>query len=128
MNDSDLNEMFAVPMVYGDADSFDVRTTRKLKMRLWLRQSLVALAGLVGGLYALFQFVRVPDSALLNVKMAQSQTDQLFDQAGHQLSNLTTSSVRYLDIVQQPMVFWAAFALCLTLLGLYYAYSREESW
>jgi len=127
MTDSDLNELFAAPMAYGDAEAFELRTTRKLKMRLWLRQSLVALAGLIGGLYALFQFVRVPDGGLLDVKMAQTQTDQLFDRAGHQLSNLTTSSVRYLDIVQQPMVFWAAFALCLTLLGLYYAYSREES-
>jgi hypothetical protein len=127
MTDSDLNELFAAPMVYGDAEAFEARTTGKLRMRLWLRQSLVALAGLIGGLYALFQFVRVPDGGLLNVKQAQSQTDQLFDQAGHQLTTLTTSSVRYLDLVQQPMVFWAAFALCLTLLGLYYAYSREES-
>ena len=127
MNDSDINELFATPVLFGDDDAFETRTTRKLRMRLWLRQSLVAMAGLIGGIYALFQFVRLPDGATMSVKQAQTNTDQLFDQAGHQLSTLTTSSVHYLDLVQQPMVFWGVFALCLTLLGLYYAYSREES-
>ena len=127
MNDSDLNDLFAAPAALDDGDAFEVRTTRKLRMRLWLRQSLVAMAGLVGGAYALFQFVRVPDGSPWSVKQAQVQTDQLFDKAGHQLSTLTTSGVHYLDVVQQPMVFWAVFALCLTLLGLYYAYSREEA-
>jgi len=127
MNDSDIGELFAMPAVFDDAAAFEARTTRKLMLRLMLRQWLVAMAGLIGGVYALFQFVRVPDGAPLSMKMAQVQTDRMFNQAGHQLTNLTTSGVRYLDLVQQPMVFWAVFALCLTLLGLYYAYSREES-
>ena len=127
MNDSDINELFAAPAAFDDGDAFETRTTRKLKVRLWLRQWLVAMAGLIGGVYALFQFVHVPDGGPWSVKEAQVQTDQLFDKAGHQLSILTTSGVHYLDLVQQPMVFWAVFALCLTLLGLYYAYSREES-
>ncbi len=127
MNDSDLGDLFATPSAFDDADTFEARTVRKLRLRLMLRQWLVAMAGLVGGIYALFQFVRLPDGGPWSVKQAQAQTDQLFDQAGHQLSTLSTSSVHYLDLVQQPMVFWGAFALCLTLLGLYYAYSREES-
>ncbi len=126
MTDSDLGELFAAPMAFDDAPAFEARTTRKLMMRLWLRQWLVVMAGLVGGVYALFQFVRVPDS-VLSVKQARVETDQLFDKAGQQFSTLTTSGVHYLDLVQQPMVFWAVFALCLTLLGLYYAYSREET-
>ncbi len=127
MNDSDINELFAAPAVFDDAAAFEARTTRKLMVRLMLRQWLVVMAGLIGGVYALFQFVRIPDGGPLSLKMAQTRTDMLFDQAGHQLSSLTTSGVRYLDLVQQPMVFWGAFGLCLTLLGLYYAYSREES-
>ena len=127
MNDSDLSDLFATPAIFDDADDFDTRTTRKLRLRLWLRQWLVAMAGLIGGVYALFQFVRVPDGGPLSVKEAGMQTGQMLDRAGHQLSALTTSGARYLDFVQQPLVFWAVFALCLTLLGLYYAYSREES-
>ena len=127
MTDNDIKDLFAAPAAFDDADVFEARTTRKLKMRLWLRQWLVAMAGLIGGVYALCQFVRVPEGSVWSVKQAQVQTDQLFDKAGHQLSSLTTSGTHYIDLVQQPMVFWAVFALCLTLLGLYYAYSREES-
>ena len=124
---SEIGDLFAAPAVFDDADAFEARTTRKLMVRLWLRQWLVALAGVIGGVYALFQFVRVPDGTGLTVKQAQVETDRLLDTAGHQLTNLTTSGVRYLDLVQQPMMFWAVFAMCLTLLGLYYAYSREET-
>jgi len=127
MNDSDIGDLFATPASFDDGEAFEARTTRKLMVRLWLRQWLVALAGVIGGVYALFQFVRVPDGTVLSVKQAQVETDRLLDTAGQQLTNLTTSGVRYLDLVQQPMMFWAVFALCLTLLGLYYAYSREET-
>ncbi len=125
----ELGDLFAAPAAFDDADAFEARTTRKLMVRLWLRQWLVALAGVIGGVYALFQFVRVPDG-LFSVKQAQAETGRWLDTTGHQitnLTNLTTSGARYLDLIQQPMMFWAVFALCLTLVGLYYAYSREES-
>src|SRR6185437_7282989 len=67
MNDSDIGELFAMPAVFDDAAAFEARTTRKLMLRLMLRQWLVAMAGLIGGVYALFQFVRVPDGAPLSM-------------------------------------------------------------
>ena len=126
MNDNDISDLFATPAAFDDAGAFEARATRRLSLRLWLRQWLVVMAGVIGGIYALFQFVRVPDG-VFDVKQAQADTDHLLDKAGHQLTTLATSGVHGLDIAQQPMIFWAVFALCLTLLGLYYAYSREES-
>ncbi len=129
---TELSELFATPMAFDDQAMFETRTQNRLGLKLWFRQWLVVMAGLVGGVYALFQFVRLPEGTF-SMKEAQVQTDQslqagakLFNAAGHQISGLT-SGTHALDLVQTPMFFWAAFALCLTLLGLYYAYSREEA-
>lgn len=130
--ENELGELFAAPMTFDDSPTFETRTQNRLALKLWFRQWLVVMAGLIGGVYALFQFVRLPEGTI-SLKQAQVQTDhslqagaKLFNAAGHQISGLTNST-HTLDIVQTPMFFWAAFALCMTLLGLYYAYSREEA-
>ncbi|MGZ3305976.1 MAG: hypothetical protein ACXU8U_08960 [Asticcacaulis sp.] len=133
----ELKDMFAVTARFDDAAAFETKTLRRLSVRLWLRQWLVVMAGMVGGVYALFQFVRVPEGTqaaatpLHQVQVDTSQSLQagvrLFDAAGQHLSGLTQSGVHYLDMVQTPLFFWLSFAVCMSLLGLYYAYSREET-
>jgi hypothetical protein len=133
----ELKEMFAAPVRFDDAEAFEARTMRRLSLRLWMRQWLVVMAGVVGGVYALFQFVRMPDGSGFTaapLHRAEANTTQslqagvkLFDTASQQASGLMQSGVHYLDMMQTPLFFWLSFAVCMSLLGLYYAYSREES-
>ena len=137
--EDDIRDLFAVTPVYKDAPAFEARVMRGLRLKLWLRQGFVALAGVVGGLYALAQFVRVPnwsfgERVLSSGRMARVETDQtfragveFFDNIGKNAVNLFYSSVHYLGIMQTPVFFWVSFSLCLACLALYYAYSQEEA-
>ncbi|MFT4075524.1 MAG: hypothetical protein QM647_08320 [Asticcacaulis sp.] len=141
-SDDDIRALFAVTPVYDDAPAFQARVTRGLRMKLWLRQGVIALAGIVGGLYALAQFVRVPGlgSSLgfggkgLAPGMAQVESGhtlragvEFFDGMGKNAVSLFDSSVKYLGLMQTPLFFWLSFSLCLVCLALYYAYSQEET-
>jgi hypothetical protein len=136
LTDRDLADMFAAPVHYDDADSFAVAVTRKLQMRMWLRQWLVVLAGFIGGVYALAQFVRVPDWKLngqMLYRRAAADTDQtlragaeLVGGAGRDMMRMADSG-GYLSFMQTPMFFALSFVLCVAILGLYYAYSQEEA-
>jgi hypothetical protein len=130
--------LFASTPIYDDADAFKSRVTRGLRLKLWLRQGVIALAGIVGGLYALAQFVRVPSLGFggkaLGTQMAHVETGEtfragveFFDVIGKNAMNLFDSSVRYLGLMQTPLFFWVSFSLCLVCLALYYAYSQEET-
>jgi hypothetical protein len=123
LEDDDIRDLFAAAPVYEDAPAFEARVMRGLRLKLWLRQGFVALAGVVGGLYALAQFVRVPNwffgEKVLSV--------EFFDVIGKNAVNLFYSSVHYLGIMQTPIFFWVSFSLCLACLALYYAYSQEET-
>lgn len=138
--EAQLQAMFAEPVRYADAESFQSRILFGLRLKLWLRQGFIAMAGLIGGVYALAQFIRVP--ALSNahaptLKQAAADTDQTL-RAGAAIvnvarrnanlwtSNWFDSSAHYLGVMQTPMFFWISFALCLACLALYYAYSQEE--
>lgn len=139
LDDGDIRDLFAATPVYEDAPAFEARVMRGLRLKLWLRQGVIALAGLVGGLYALAQFVRVPnwtfsEKVLSGSKMARVETDQtfragveFFDVIGKNAVNLFYSSMHYLGIMQTPIFFWVSFSLCLACLALYYAYSQEET-
>ena len=139
LEDDDIRDLFAATPVYEDAPAFEARVMRGLRLKLWLRQGFVALAGVVGGLYALAQFVRVPnwsfgEKVLSGSRMARVETDQtfragveFFDVIGKNAVNLFYSSVHYLGIMQTPIFFWVSFSLCLVCLALYYAYSQEET-
>lgn len=138
MNDSDIKDMFASPMVYGDAEAFETRVMRGLQVRLWLRQWLVVLAGFTGGLYALAQMVHLPQWSFggkgTTWQQAASNTDstlkagaELMDVIRARLIGLTDSSAHTLSLLQTPLFFWFSFSLCLVLVGLYYAYSQEEA-
>ena len=41
--------------------------------------------------------------------------------------DLMDSSAHYLNLMQTPVFFWVSFSLCLIFLGIYYAYSQEET-
>jgi hypothetical protein len=130
INDNDIAGLFAAPAAFDDAPAFEARVMRRLHIKLWLRQWLVVLAGGIGGLYALTQFVRLPGWSR-EAQTAAPDTlragAEFIDQMQGDLLSLTGQSMHYLTFLQTPMFFWVSFALCLTLLGLYYAYSQEET-
>ena len=136
-SNQDLADMFAAPVHYDDADVFAVRVTRKLQMRMWLRQWLVVLAGFIGGVYALAQFVRMPDWELngqMLYRRAAADTDltlragaEFVGGAGRDMMRMAEHSDSYLSFMQTPMFFGLSFVLCAAILGLYYAYSQEEA-
>ena len=142
MNDNDIKDMFAAAPAYDDAPVFAERVTRLLRLRLWFRQGLVVLAGFVGGLYALAQFVQLPSLKVAGNPAAYGQTlqdaaadgnqavrasAQFFDVIRQRFMDLVDSSAHYLNMMQTPVFFWFSFLLCLVFLGLYYAYSQEET-
>ena len=139
MDENGIRDLFAATPVYPDAAAFEARVTRGLRLKLWLRQGVIVLAGVIGGLYALAQFVRVPnwtfgEKVLSGSQRAHVETGQtfragvaLFDDLGKNAVNLFESSMHYLGIMQTPIFFWVSFSLCLACLALYYAYSQEET-
>lgn len=135
LTDRDLADMFATPVQYDDADVFAMRVTRKLQMRMWLRQVLVVLAGFIGGVYALAQFVRMPDWKLDGqmLSRATADTDQTLRAGVELVGGASRDMMRMADsggalsFMQTPMFFALSFVLCVMILGLYYAYSQEEA-
>ncbi len=141
LDDRDLGDLFASVPDYADAEAFESRVTRGLHGRLWLRQGLIVLAGFVGGLYALAQFIHLPNWGIegrtgysSSFVKAAADTDQTLrvgvqfvDAAKSGAVNLLDSSAHYLTFMQTPVFFWFSFSLCLAFLGLYYAYSQEET-
>ncbi len=135
-DDNSVRDLFAAVPDYPDADAFHRRVTRGLWLKLWLRQGFVVLAGFIGGVYALVQFLHMPawsgatshgsgpvailasdtDTTLRNGAAYMGQVSHLLDQPSH-----------YLALMQTPAFFWVSFATCFACLGLWYAYSHEEA-
>ncbi|ESQ94393.1 hypothetical protein ABENE_02485 [Asticcacaulis benevestitus DSM 16100 = ATCC BAA-896] len=145
LKDDDIGDLFAAAPVYDDSEVFQARVMRGLRFNLWLRQGVVVLAGFVGGLYALAQFIHMPNwaggeggsapkVATVTLTKAATETDEtlragveFFDGMGKSAMSLIESSARYLNLMQTPFFFWVSFSLCLACLALYYAYSQEET-
>ncbi len=138
MNDNDIADLFAAAPAYDDAPVFAGRVTRMLRFRLWLRQGLVVLAGFVGGIYALAQFIQLPSlgigggtvtlqKAAVDSDQALQTSAQVFDVVQVRAMDMLNSWTHALGLMQTPVYFWVSFVLCLAFLGLYYANSQEES-
>ncbi len=137
LKDEDLADLFATPVDFDDSQRFEDRVTRGLQVKLWMRQWLVVLAGFVGGLYALAQIIRMPagsPNAAQSLHKAALDTDhtlragfQAVDDAGRNVAGLADQWSHTLTFMQTPTFFWVSFSLCLIFLGLYYAYSQEET-
>ncbi|HWU48835.1 MAG TPA: hypothetical protein VN042_03085 [Asticcacaulis sp.] len=131
-----LKGLFAEQPRYPDAETFSARIMLAMRFKQWFRQGFIVLAGLIGGIYALAQFIRVPltgNGHAVSLKQAAADTDQtlragaaIVSYARQNAGGWLDSSAHYLGIMQTPMFFWISFALCLACLALYYAYSQEE--
>ncbi|ESQ76257.1 hypothetical protein [Asticcacaulis sp. AC402] len=141
MRDSDIEDLYAAPVAHDDAPAFERRVMQGLKVKLWLRQWLVVLAGFIGGVYALAQLVRMPDWQVggksaygRSLEQAAAETDEtwragveLVDVVRQSSMDLMDASAQYLTYMQTPAFFWVSFSLCLAIVGVYYAYSQEET-
>lgn len=129
MKDEDIARLFAEPPHNNDAEVFEARVMMRLRLRLWLRQGLVVLAGVVGGIYALAQFIRLPKGVLSarQTEQAAMESIQVIDGWTRSGFDLLTHSAPYLSYMQTPSFFWVSFALCVGFLGLYFAWSQDET-
>lgn len=137
MNDHDIGDLFAATPAYDDHERFAMRVDRALHLKLWLRQGLIVLAGFIGGIYALAQFIRVPGglgqydktlkSAAGDADRTLRASAEMFDMLHIKSTDMFDSWSHALSLMQTPLFFWVSFSLCLAALGLYYAYSQEET-
>ncbi|HEX7800024.1 MAG TPA: hypothetical protein VF402_06720 [Asticcacaulis sp.] len=131
-----LKSLFSEQPRYADAEGFCARLMFALRLKLWLRQGFIVLAGLIGGVYALAQFIRAPELRgrhVLTLKQAAADTDHtlragaaMMSYARQNAGGWLDSWAHYLGVMQSPIFFWVSFTLCLACLALYYAYSQEE--
>jgi hypothetical protein len=139
LNDDDIARMFtAATPVSDDAEALQARVMMALKLKLWLRQGLVGLTGIVAGIYALLQVLRLPTSNLQAtdavVAEAAGRTDRTLRAGMAAVDDLTRGSLNLLakdapgvGYFQTPDFFWVSFAICIVMLGLYFLWSQEEA-
>lgn len=138
MKDDDFHALFNTPQRFDDEQVFHDKVMRGLRLKTWFRQALIALSGIVGGLYALVQFVRVPNWAFTGetqiVRATVTQTDagldagrEMVDAAGLYVARFLNTSTDYLVWMQSPLFFWVSFSLCMAIVGLYLANVYEEA-
>ncbi|MFT3997576.1 MAG: hypothetical protein QM667_09230 [Asticcacaulis sp.] len=140
MTDDDLQALFNQPVRLDDGPAFEERVMSRLKTKTWLRQGLIALAGMMGGLYALVQFVRFPGAkttaealvtpppvhttGAFEVELGAGR--EMFDGLMRGMAQGLDASTDYLLLMQSPAFFWVSFSLCMAIVGLYLANMREE--
>ena len=134
-----LADLFDTTPVYEDAARFEAQIMRRLKTALWLRWGCVGVAACIGWLFALVVWIRMPGvilsrQALADVMIARVKFDQIL-QSGIDLLNgtevkttgLLHVSSHSFNLMQMPVFYGISFSLYLVCVGLYYAYSQEET-
>ena len=140
MTDEELSRLINQPQAFADSEAFGRKTMRGLKLQLMWRKAVIGLAGLVGGVYALGQLVRLPeisspagatvDTRLVRASVTTEETVsqglRWLDGLSHKLADGLQLADRSIDFMHQPAFFWGSFAICVTLMALYFAQSQEE--
>lgn len=144
MTDEEIKALFEKNTAFDDHDAFRARVSQRLSLKSRLRQGLIAIAGFVGGVYALSQVINLPQMAPQTqrpsavhevtlgseVKLGTDETlragVQWFDDMARRLADMFALTSHYADVLHTPVFFWLSFSLCVGLIGLYYAYSQEE--
>jgi len=138
MEEHDLISLFNRVKTFEDTDVFANKVLGRLRFKYWFRQSLIAFAGLMGGIYALLQFIPmyatsnlspVHESASAN-SVTSDQTLRLsgefFTHLGEHMFEFFMNMEHYISLIQTPWFFWVSFSLCIIAIALYYANFQEE--
>jgi hypothetical protein len=135
-----IRALFDISPAYDDAPVFQQKVMMGLTLKSWLRQGLVVISGLIGGFYALTQFVRMPEWSLKggglytgSIQMATRRTDatveagvEFIDIMARGLADSLFAVGGYVQWMQTPQFFWVSFALCSCILVLYLLNDAQE--
>lgn len=137
LRDQHLAHLINQPMAFGDSAAFERRVVHALEFRLMWRKAVIGLAGLTGGLYALGQLISLPEApqrvetpvsltrATIGTEETFSQGLRWFDSLSHRIADALQLADRSIDFVHQPVFFWGSFAICATLIALYFIQNQE---
>lgn len=129
MSDEAIARLFSQTPSMADNDVFEARVMMRLRLKLWLKQALVVLTGIICGVYALAQFVSLPESVLsaTSAEAAPAQAAKIVSSGTWSEFDFLTYSAPYLSYMQTSGFFWLSFALCGGCLALYFFWSQEET-
>lgn len=137
MDDKDLQRYFNAPLSFDDETAFAQKLTDKLRRRVYFRRASLWVSGVLGGIYALAQIVRVPSvevkarSALIGdygkiYEVTDNGLEELLIWIKTLLLGLADRIGAGVTLMQSPSFFWAVFALCLAFLTVMWVQSNEE--
>ena len=145
MNDDELSKLFAETPRLDDQAQFEARLLKRLQGQSMRRHLILGMAGTLGGLYALGQFMRSPEGMGAPAKnglgfIANPVRDieiyadegirsnlQNFEFIMTKIIEAVVSAINYMNIIQSQNFFWVCFSLCLASVAYFYA-ENKESW